>query len=223
MRRHLPNDDSRVAVARLRLLDSPTRRWVQATHGAAVDTGTAALADGADVDLLASEAAGDALEKALAESYVDTFSTALLALGSGAGSVCAFSSGSGDGVYAAWWGLDDEGMPVALYLDFDLLTESETEDAEFELPIGRGKVRHPMLSKRGVRARAPWLASNKLQVRYRPPNYVHARWKLPDGELGPIRGKFTSKDRVDFDLTAPPVGARLVLRVTVGTRRMRVE
>jgi hypothetical protein len=219
-----PGGDRRIAVARLRLADAPPRRWGEAAEGAAVDAGTAAFADGADIDRILTEATGDALEKALDASYVDTFGTALLDLGDGAGSVCAFSSGIGDGVYAAWWGLDDAGAPVALCLDFDLLTESETDDAELELPLRRGGVAHPVLARHGVRARVPWLAPSKLHVRYQPPKYVHARWKLPDGTYARLpTGELAARNRTVYDLRAPPQGARLALRVTVGSRRMRIE
>jgi hypothetical protein len=219
-----PNRDSRIAVARLRLSDGPASRWVEATHGAAVDAGTAGFADGADIDRVLTEATGDALEKAMDATYVETFGTALLDLGDGAGSVCAFSSGIGDGVYAAWWGLDEAGVPVALCLDFDLLTESETDDAELDLPLRRGGVAHPVLARHGVRARVPWLAPSKLRVRYQPPKYVHARWKLPDGTYARLQGvKFTGQNRTAYDLRAPPDGARLSLRVTVGERRMKIE
>ena len=32
-----------------------------------------------------------------------------------------FSSGWGDGVYPAWWGLDEDGLPVVLVIDFDVI------------------------------------------------------------------------------------------------------
>lgn len=215
-----PNHDQRVAAARLRLRDVPAKRWVEAVHGAGVDAGTAAFADGDDVGRMETQAASDALAKALAANYVHTYSTALLELDGGGGNVCAFSSGIGDGVYAAWWGLDEAGAPVALCLDFDLLTELETDNVELDVPLGRGGVSHPVLTKHAVKARVPWLASNKLHVHYQPPRHVHARWKLPDGSIQRIGGKLRT-NRTDFDLTAPPQGARLILRVAVGMRRMR--
>ena len=127
----------------------------------------------------------------------------------------------GDGAYASWWGLDDAGAPVALYLDFDLLTELETDDAEFELPLGRGKLAHPVLALHGARARVPWLASNKLRVRYQPSKSVHARWKLPQGKYVRIGAKLRANG-TDYVLGTPPESARLVLRVSVGMRRMKV-
>lgn len=216
-----PNGDHRIAVARLRLAESAPKQWVEGTEGAAVDAGTAAFADGGDVDRVLTQEMGDVLEKALGETYVDTYATALLDPGSGAKSLCAFSSGFGDGVYASWWGLDLAGSPVALYLDFDLLTELETEDAEFEPPLGRGKLAHPILARHGVGARVPWLAAAKLRVRYQPPRSVHARWKLPEGKYVRIGGKFRTNG-TDYVLDTPPAGARLVLRVSVGTRRMKI-
>jgi len=216
-----PNNDRRIAVARLRLADRPARQWVRGSEGAAVDAGTAAFADGADIDRVLTEEMGDALEKALDATYVDTYATSLLDPGSGAPSLCAFSSGIGDGVYASWWGLDDAGTAVALYLDFDLLTELETDDAEFELPLGRGELANPVLARHGASARVPWLAANKLRVRYQPSKSVHARWKVPDGKYIRIAGKFRANG-TDYVLDTPPAGARLVLRVSVGSQRMKV-
>jgi hypothetical protein len=216
-----PNDDRRIAVARLKLAERPASHWVRGSEVAAVDAGTAAFADAADIDRVLTEATGDVLEKALDATYVNTYGTALLDPGSGARSVCAFSSGVGDGAYASWWGLDQAGAPVGLYLDFDLLTEPETDDAEFELPLGRGKLAHPVLARHGASARVPWLAANKLQVRHQPAKFVYPRWKLPEGRYVGIRGKFRANGN-DYVLGTPPAGARLVLRVSVGTRRMKV-
>jgi hypothetical protein len=218
-----PNNDCRIAVARLRLADRPATRWVPGSEGAAVDAGTAAFGDGADIDRVLHEATSDALEKALDATYVDTYGTALLDPGGGALSLCAFSSGIGDGVYASWWGLDDAELPVALCLDFDLLTESETDDAEFELPLGRGKLAHPVLARHGAAARVPWLAANRLQVRYQQSKAVHARWKLPDGKYVRPGGKSRFRaNGIDYVLDRPPAGARLVLRVSVGMQRMKL-
>jgi hypothetical protein len=50
-----PNNDRRIAVARLRLADRPARQWVRGSEGAAVDAGTAAFADGADIDRVPTE------------------------------------------------------------------------------------------------------------------------------------------------------------------------
>ena len=38
--------------------------------------------------------------------------------------------GMGDGAYTAFWGLDEEGKPAVLMVDFDLLSPYEEEEEE---------------------------------------------------------------------------------------------
>lgn len=212
-----PHHDSRVAVARLRLSNAPIDRWVKAEVGAGVDSGTAGFADGADVEAVAEEEVGEALLKALEASYVDTFSTAQI--DAGGGKVFAFSSGIGDGCYAAYWAIGRDGAPTALCLDFDLLTEAETEDVELGLPLSRGRLRHPLLAKHRMSAWVPWLGRRRLLVKYASPKFPYARWKLPDGTLMRVQTR-THSACSEFALTPAPPGARLLLRIAVGTRRM---
>jgi hypothetical protein len=44
------------------------------------------------------------------------------------GNLIAFRAGTGDGVYASFWGLDAEGRPVCLVTDFGLLIEEDEEE-----------------------------------------------------------------------------------------------
>jgi hypothetical protein len=211
-----PNGDARVAAARVRFADRPAKRWLGAEHGAGVDSGTAGFADADDIEAVAGRS--DAIMTALAERYVDTYSLAVV--DAGGGKLAAFSSGIGDGRYAAWWGLDADGAPVALCLDFDLLTEPETEDVELPLPV-YGVVDDPVLAKHGVKARVLWTALGRVDVSYEPPLYVLARWKLPDGKLARLAGEPRGRGRTRFVLDHAPSGASLLLRVAVGTRRLR--
>jgi hypothetical protein len=214
-----PHHDSRVAVARVRFSNAKIDHWAQAEVGAGVDSGTAGFADGADVEAASDEKVAGALEKALTASYVDTFSTAQIEIGGG--KVFAFSSGIGDGCYSAHWAIGSDGAPTSLCLDFDLLTESDTEDVEIGLPLPRGGLRHPLLEKHGMSAWVPWLGRRRLFVKYASPKFPYARWKLPDGTLTRVQTR-SHNARSEFALTPAPPGARLLLRIAVGTRRMRI-
>jgi hypothetical protein len=155
---------------------------------------------------------------ALAERYVDTYSLALLDAGDG--KLAAFSSGIGDGSYAAWWGLGADGAPVALCFDFELLTEPETEDVELALPV-YGTVEDPVLARHGVKVRVLWTAPGRVDVQYQPPVFVLARWKHADGRMARLRGEARGPGRTRFVLDDAPTGASLVLGVAVGRRRLR--
>lgn len=57
---------------------------------------------------------------------------ASVALGGESGTLVAFTTGVGDGVYASYWGLDAKGRPMMLVTDFGLLERREDEDEDDE-------------------------------------------------------------------------------------------
>ncbi|CVK20112.1 DUF4241 domain-containing protein [Sporomusa sphaeroides] len=71
------------------------------------------------------------LEKALDDSYVDTYSTANVGLPDSDCNIAVFSSGFGDGVYPTFWGMDAKGDVCCLITDF-LTVDTGGEDDEGE-------------------------------------------------------------------------------------------
>ena len=125
----------RVAAARILLSSQAVTRWIEADVGAGVDSGTCAFVD-ADFE---SEWAPDEDES---EPLLDAMELESSSLGPSANAVhrklgtrdvFAFSSGLGDGIYSAYWGLDETGAPAVFCLDFDLLVCPVTID----VPSGR--------------------------------------------------------------------------------------
>ena len=131
-------DDQRVAFAEIRFNENmPVRfepalvggqdaRELQADEffGYGVDAGTGCFMDEQTCQKLEelTEAAKDGIlpefDQALAESYVDTYSTANFNLPGTDLNVVAFSSGYGDGSYPSFWGIDDMGRLCCLMTDF---------------------------------------------------------------------------------------------------------
>lgn len=144
---HFEND-TRVAYAEIRFSNATPVSFETATRvgddiatlaedeffGYGVDSGTGGFMDYEtcmeyDKMLRESEkytwAEMDAL---LAESYVDTYSTANICLPESEKNVIAFSSGYGDGAYPSFWGMDQNGQLCCLITDFDLFYEYPDED-----------------------------------------------------------------------------------------------
>jgi hypothetical protein len=113
-----------------------------------------------------------------------------------------------------------DGEPSQLCLDFELLTEQRMQDVELTLPFRRGEVAVAVLDRNGARARVPLFAPKLLKVTFRAPHYVTARWK-GEGPLQRVPIRASVPDGVTFDLSTPPHGATLLLRVAVGCRRLR--
>jgi hypothetical protein len=203
------NADERVAAARVRLAAAPAVRWVRAEHGAGVDTGTVAFTDG-DVPFAPDEAEGEALEARLQAGPLGPSVVAARAT-LGARTVLAFSSGLGDGIYPAFWGLDAGGAPVALCYDFGLLITAVTDNVVLGWPLARGAIREPRLAQHGVRARVPWLGARRLVYR----GNAFARWRLPDGTWRRPRTQALGAGGRAVALGDRPDGAELVLRVTL--------
>jgi hypothetical protein len=125
-------DDTRVALARVLFSAERPSSWCLATwgdrdpralrpgqvFGYGVDAGTGCFAD-AGAGAAFDAGAREALLAGLQASYADTWCSA--SWRGGGGSLVAFSSGYGDGVYASWWGLDAAGRPGCLVTDFEII------------------------------------------------------------------------------------------------------
>jgi hypothetical protein len=208
-----PEGDRYVAAARLTFRDAPVAAWVKSELAIAVE-GEAGFADGRyEAGRMIRE-----ITKALGESYVNAFSRAIVT--GPQGEVAAFSTGVGGGEYGAFWGMTADAEPAQLCLDFEVLIEQRTEDVELALPLRRGEVATAALQRYGARASVPLLAPTQLKVTFRAPNSVVARWK-GEGPLQPVPTRAHARDGVTFDLSAPPAGATLVLRVAIGWQRLR--
>jgi hypothetical protein len=127
-------EDERVAMALVYFQEKHPTRWELATRGEEdarllrpgqlfgleVDTGLSGLVDADAVERVAG--IQDRLDEELRRTYrhtwlygSPTFDPATEA------NLIAFSPGEGCGTYPVWWGLDDEGQPVCLVIDFLLL------------------------------------------------------------------------------------------------------
>jgi hypothetical protein len=92
------------------------------SSGYGVDAGTGWFADVATLRAFdeCGEDASDELMAAMDRTYENTWSWADVNCGDSGENIIAFSSGYGDGLYASFWGLDEEGAPVCLVTDFGL-------------------------------------------------------------------------------------------------------
>jgi hypothetical protein len=216
------NRDERVAAARLRLSPRPVVRWEQSNASLAIDTGTAGVITGARIDEL-DDALMESLFAALEASYRDTWSKARI--DRGGTTAVAFSSGLGDGVYPAYWGLDDDGAPAALALDFDLLVEPHYQSFTLGALPRRGAIAHPELAACGVTLRRPWWGPHWLALRntaLAKGEHAIVRFRRP-GESVWQRLHYHPGDasRSRADLRRVPDGAVLAVKVSCGTRAMR--
>lgn len=216
--------DVRVAAARIVLSDAPVATWVEADVGAGVDSGTCAFVD-ANFE---GEWAPDENES---EPLLDAMESESSSLGPsanavhqklGAKDVFAFSSGLGDGIYSAYWGLDAGGSPAAFCLDFDLLVCPVTVDVPLDWPLRRGHLKTEELATLGVRARVPVLKPGRVEVECEKKTYPFARWRMPDGRLEHVPVEILGGGRTRFDMRERPEGATPVLRVVTGQQPMRL-
>lgn len=111
--------DVRVAAAQLELSGAPVVRWVEArtTEGPTVGV------DSANVTFFDAQVVGSLRAAQLAHAY-DTFATSgamAFALGLLDGHAVVVPSGWGDGRYPLAWGLDAEGVPARLAIDFGVV------------------------------------------------------------------------------------------------------
>ncbi len=216
------NADARVACARVRFAATEAVRWEMATFagqealaddeaaGYGVDAGTGCFYDAearGDVD----EATGAVWLAAMEARGVDTWSWHVAELSGG--NVVMFSSGWGDGFYTSYWGFDGDGTVVELVTDFAVLIEAVHERFEVPLPLPRGKVEHPLLTKAGATLRGPLLSRTTAILG----GEGGVRVELSSGE--PVEMKWEGKERRYTWKKAAP-GSRLVVSVMVGVKAM---
>lgn len=216
--------DERVACARVRFSDRRAIRWEMALFegqapvedgmvaGYGVDTGTGCFFDAAaraDVD----EAATAAWLAACEKSYRHTWSHHTAAVGGA--NVVMFSSGIGDGFYASWWGLDEAGAPAELVTDFETLVGSTSETIELDLPLPRGRFRHPLLERHGVVMSVPLLSRTTVTLG----GSGAARVELSDGS--PVEMNWQGGERV-YRWERPKPTAKLRIHVMTGVKPLEV-
>jgi hypothetical protein len=144
-------ENQRVAYATLRFSDQQPAKWEMAVtpgqdvatldqdeiYGYGVDTGTGCYMDTTAVPLVGSGNLNDQLYEALRGSYVHTWSWANITLDSSGLNMMAFSTGDGDGAYAAYVGYDAAGKVATLVTDFGLFprlisNESDKDGDNFD-------------------------------------------------------------------------------------------
>jgi hypothetical protein len=139
-----PDDDERIAAARLQLRDGKVLRWQEAEpSGFAVDSGTAAFCDDAATHYLdelpskQQKSFFDRVVRKVDEHYRETRSWVDLPVDRTAGTnLIAFSTGFGDGGYGAYLGYGPKNQPLSLLLDFGLLlTQEEIDDMAEQEPF----------------------------------------------------------------------------------------
>ncbi|MCA9594838.1 MAG: DUF4241 domain-containing protein [Myxococcales bacterium] len=212
--------DVRIAAARLSFSDTPVTRWVPADHGAGVDSGTVAFTDGDSEEWVPDE---ELSERWIRELDAEALGPSANAMMRNAGSreVALFSSGLGDGIYDAYWGLDGRGQVHAFAIDFDLLITPETIDIELPWPRGRGGVHDETLRAHGVQVRVPWLDPKRLELTTNGHHHAFVRWRTADGRF--LRVEMERKKGA-YRITPgePPDGALLYVRIVIGDRPMTV-
>ncbi|MFN9811171.1 MAG: DUF4241 domain-containing protein [Deltaproteobacteria bacterium] len=217
----LTKGDVRSTSARIRFGEGEVASWVLAGVSAGVDSGTCGFTDG-DAHWEPSDEVSERLEDAIqATSYGPSVGATRFEVNESR-VVFAFSSGLGDGVYAAYWGLNATGESIMLCLDFALLITSETEDVVLPWPLKRGKVEHEALRRAEVSARVPWLAPNTLRLRWTPGKKVRCvRWRQPDGRLTRPETKWGNRNELDVSLVGRPTDASLIVRLLAREVPMR--
>lgn len=131
----LSEDHLRVAALVMRLGTKPVVRWEAACWEDGtpaelpVDAGTLSIACAARAPELDTEAHGEALLRAFDHTALGCRHPAA------PDAVVVASSGWGDGIYAAWWGLDAAGQPAALVLDTEVLVVPIWQTVAVPLPL----------------------------------------------------------------------------------------
>ena len=169
-------EHERVSALGLRFRDVPVDRWVHSDAGAGVDTGTAGFASASIIaELQEDEGLLDELEAL--DSWMG------VTLDRGEHGLAIASSGWGDGFYGAWWGLDADGVPAWVALEFDVLTCGVYEEVSIPLPLTRG--RRELME--GVSLKVGWFTKGRptLVTKLEPPQYVYTRVRTADGLVPP--------------------------------------
>jgi hypothetical protein len=132
----LLGNDQRIAFAQLRFSDHRIAKWEMAvtpgqdlsklnadeTYGYPVDSGTGSFADPGAQEVLGGPDASKLTDEAMEEmKKVYEPTRDWVVIDTPKGSAALFSSGWGDGGYASYFGLDDQGEPVALVTDFQVI------------------------------------------------------------------------------------------------------
>ena len=132
------DNDERVAFALIQFSQSPVEKWETAVtesqdlsklesdqiYGYGVDSGTGCFCD-ADAKQIFNDATDPDMRffsrvtREMDKSYKPT--RAWIHISTAKGSAALFSSGFGDGLYASYFGLDEDGNPVALLTDFGIV------------------------------------------------------------------------------------------------------
>lgn len=135
------NGDQRVAYAKLQLSEKASVKWEMALiegqdvsklkddemFGYPVDSGTGCFLDKTTATILADQLEEDDdfdqyLIDEMEKHYVDTWDWGNFCLDPATGSnLITFKSGLGDGVYASFWGYDENGDVTCLVTDFGVL------------------------------------------------------------------------------------------------------
>ena len=213
--------DVRVAAARIRFSGAHVTRWVEAEATAGVDSGTCAFSDGDVPDWApASDAEGQLLQDALQLAVLGP-SALGVRHAVGGRELCAFTSGGGDGIYCAWWGLSAASEPVCLCLDFEILLCSTTTDITLPTPLRRGSIDDAVLNAAGIKLSVPFFSPGQLIIECTAKAFAFPRWKMPDGQfVRPTMLPSSKAGRMVIDHRAQPANASLVIRLKTGTRQM---
>jgi len=135
-------DDQRVVYAKLQISDNSAVRWELALHpsqnitsleegaifGYPVDSGTGCFMDAETAKIFsdkADEDFADFMMKEMEKNYVHTWDWANFTFEGTIGNLITFKSGLGDGVYASYFGFDENDELTCLVTDFGLFEEEE--------------------------------------------------------------------------------------------------
>ncbi len=89
--------------------------------------------------------------------------------------IVSFPTGIGDGYYASYFGLTEDGSVATLVTDFGLLVKSITEEIELSVPVQESsELRHPDLALAGLECiRVEWdRTKNKLTIHAKETPYL---------------------------------------------------
>lgn len=140
-------DDQRVAYAKLQISDKSAVRWELALlpnqdinsleedeiFGYPVDAGTGCFMDVETAKTFSDktdENFADFMIKAMEKNYVHTWDWANFTFEGTIGNLITFKSGFGDGVYASYFGFDENDEITCLVTDFALFDEEENYSGE---------------------------------------------------------------------------------------------
>lgn len=166
----------RTGALGIRFSEEPVVRWVNAEVACGVDTGTVGFASADLADLIYES------EDIFAEVDARDPWNGLL-LDRGGKSVAISSSGWGDGFYDTFWGLDANGAPAWVAVDFDVLSMGVFDEVVIPLPLSRGRTE----LFDGVTMKVGLFTKKKPTITPKLPTgqYVYTRVRTPDGLKAP--------------------------------------